>query len=150
MNYSIAEALQSKPTVGVASLYANPLHRGHIEYLEDAKRRCDWLIVIVNNDKQVQLKGSVPFMCEWERARIIDALECVDATVLSIDTDRSVCKTLEALKPDMFFNGGDVRCDKDCRELATCKRLGIIPVFGVGGSEKMQSSSNLIARAIQR
>ena len=42
--------------------YFNPLHVGHLEMIERAKKIGDYLIVIINNDYQVKLKGSVPFM----------------------------------------------------------------------------------------
>ena len=45
-------------------------------------------------------------MNQNERMQIVKALRCVDEVVLSIDTDRTVCKTLEMLKPDIFAKGG--------------------------------------------
>ena len=41
----------------IASGYFNPLHKGHIEYLKRSKELGNSLIVIVNNDVQVGLKG---------------------------------------------------------------------------------------------
>ncbi|NCO00178.1 adenylyltransferase/cytidyltransferase family protein, partial [Candidatus Falkowbacteria bacterium] len=46
-----------KPVVVVVSGYFNPLHVGHIEMIEKAKKLGDKLITIVNNDYQVKLKG---------------------------------------------------------------------------------------------
>ena len=54
-------------TVVVVSGYFNPIHPGHISMILDAKEYADKLIVIVNSDKQVKMKGSVPFMDEWAR-----------------------------------------------------------------------------------
>ena len=42
--------------------YFNPIHIGHIRLLKEAKNLGNYLIVILNNDFQVKLKGSVPFM----------------------------------------------------------------------------------------
>lgn len=126
-----------------ASGYFNPAHIGHIRYLQAAKSLGTHLVVIVNNDLQVKLKGSIPFMNEDERLEIIQSLRCVDSAVLSIDKDRTVSKTLELVQPHIFANGGDVAFE-DCREASVCDRLGIYMVFGVGGSEKLQSSSNLL------
>jgi len=81
----------------LASGYFNPLHVGHLEYLELAKGIGDKLIVIVNNDKQVKIKGSIPFMNEGDRLRIVKALKCVDEVFLSIDFDKSVCNSIESL-----------------------------------------------------
>src|SRR3990167_5645894 len=125
----------------VVSGYFNPLHSGHIKYFQEAKKLGDKLLVIVNNDKQCQLKGNI-FMNEQERMEIIKSLKMVNDVILSIDVDESVCKTLEFLKPHIFANGGD-RFSKDIPEYKLCKKMGIKMVFGVGG-RKTQSSSNLL------
>ena len=98
--------------------YFDPLHVGHIEYLEMARRLADsralqsdslWgeLIVIVNNDYQCELKKGKSFMPEQDRLRIVQSLRVVDKAFLSIDRDRSVCESLAAVQPDIFANGGD-------------------------------------------
>ena len=46
-------------------------------------------------------------MNEKDRMEIVSALQCVDEVFLSIDDDKSVCKSLEFLKPSIFANGGD-------------------------------------------
>ena len=53
---------------GIVSGYFSPLHRGHIEYIVASRLLCDHLTVIVNNDLQVKLKGSKPFMDQDHRA----------------------------------------------------------------------------------
>lgn len=124
--------------------YFNPLHVGHLDYLREASKLGSRLIVIVNNDKQVKLKGSVPFMNEGDRIRIVSSLKWVDEVILAVDKDGSVCETLKRLriKPDIFCNGGD-RKRGNTPEEKLCKELGIETVYGVGG-EKVQSSSDLI------
>ena len=146
-DYLEAISSQSK-TVVAASAYCNPCHVGHLRMFEEAKRLGDFLIVIINNDNQVKLKGSVPFMSEADRVEIVAAFACVDAVVLSIDEDRSVCKTLEMIRPNIFVNGGDVQDASQCREAETCQRLGIQMIFGVGGYDKIRSSSELIRAAV--
>lgn len=133
----------------IVSGYWNPLHVGHLEFFEQAKKLGDVLIAITNNDEQVKLKGSIPFMNEFERNMIVSSLRCVNGTVLSIDTDLSVCKTLEWIISHyrkttkfIFVNGGDVTID-NVREKDICKKLGIKIVCGVGG-DKIQSSSSLL------
>ena len=81
-------------TIVCASGYFNPIHYGHIEYLEKSKQLGDKLIVIVNSDKQSHLKKGTSFMPENERLKIVRSLRCVDAAILSVDEDRTVCKTL--------------------------------------------------------
>ena len=126
----------------VASGYFDPIHKGHIRYLEASKKLGDVLIVIVNNDTQAILKKGKPFYPnQEERMEIIEALRCVDDVVLSIDGDKSVTKTLEWLKPDIFTNGGD-RNSKNIPEIGVCEKYGIQTIFGVGGN-KINSSSEL-------
>ena len=64
--------------VVVISGYFNPLHGGHLDYIQAAAKLGNILVVIVNNDKQVSIKGSKPFMKAEERLRIIAALRDVD------------------------------------------------------------------------
>ena len=69
--------------IGIVSGYFNPIHQGHIEYINAAKQDCDHLVVIVNNDYQVKLKGSTPFMDTRHRAFIVNSLQSVDEVFLS-------------------------------------------------------------------
>ena len=138
--------------VVIVSGYFNPIHSGHIDYLESAKEIGDYLIVIVNNDKQVELKGSVPFMDEEERVKIVSSLRCVDRAVVSIDDDPTVCQSIKKeyhrLQDDPFFigmafaNGGD-RKKGGVPEDVLEEELGINMIYNVGG-KKTQSSSRLI------
>lgn len=126
-----------------ASGYFNPLHKGHVEYLERARRLGDKLVVIVNNDFQVKLKGSKEFMDEQERLQIVRSLGCVDFAVLAADIDTTVCKTLWLIRPDIFAKGGD-RYSYEIPESKVCRELGIAIVDGLG--EKIQSSSWLLSK----
>ena len=138
--------------VVVISGYFNPIHLGHLDYIKAASALGDRLIVIVNNDKQVELKGSTPFMDEFERMCIVGSIKGVSRTALSIDTDGSVVKTLGSIydeySVDYFFdymifgNGGD-RTNEDTPEEKYCYKKGIKTQYGVGG-EKTQSSSSLL------
>jgi len=136
------ENANKKPIVVAASGYFDPLHVGHLENLELAKKLGDKLIVIVNNDKQTLLKKGKEFMPFKERMEIIKALKCVDEVFPSIDEDKSVCKSLEAVHPDIFAKGGD-RTTGEIPESEICKKLGIKIVDGLG--KKIQASSSLIA-----
>ncbi|MDO8564035.1 MAG: adenylyltransferase/cytidyltransferase family protein [Nanoarchaeota archaeon] len=106
-----------------------------------AKKLGDKLIVIVNNDKQAALKKGKEFMPFKERVEIIKSIKWVDEVFPSIDEDRTVCKSLEALNPDIFAKGGD-RMAGEIPEGEVCRRLGIKIIDGLG--EKIQSSSTLI------
>ena len=121
--------------------YFNPLHIGHLELLKEAKKLGDYLIVIVNNDEQVKLKGSKVFMNEKERVEIVKSIKYVDRVILSIDQDRTIKRTLKAIYPHIFVKGGD-SIPENTPELELCDELGIKVVFNVGG-DKIQSSSLL-------
>ncbi len=124
-----------------ASGYFNPLHKGHVEYLEKAKELGDYLVVIVNSDKQRELKRSKEFMNEDERMLIVSALRCVDEVVLSIDEDTTVCNSLRLIQPDIFAKGGDRTID-EIPESRVCNEIGARMVDGLG--DKVQSSSWLL------
>lgn len=119
--------------------YYNPVHIGHIKLLEEAAKLGDWLVVIVNNDVQVGLKGSKPFMNETERCDIIRSIKYVDEVILSIDVDKTINKTLRMIKPNIFVKGGD-STPLNVPEQQTCNEIGCSIVYDVGG-DKIQSSS---------
>tara|TARA_B100000927_G_scaffold192920_1_gene155545 strand:- start:376 stop:786 length:411 start_codon:yes stop_codon:yes gene_type:complete len=126
--------------VVAVSGYFDPIHVGHLEYLQLASKLGDRLIVIVNNNHQAKLKKGEFFMHEKDRIQIVAALRCVDEVFLSIDTDSSVCKSLEAVKPNIFANGGDRSLD-EIPETAVMKKYDIKLVDGLG--DKIRSSSDL-------
>ncbi len=132
-----------KEIIVAVSGYFNPVHIGHIRMFKRAKKIGDKLIVIVNNDNQVKLKGSVQFMNEKERMEIISALKLVDKVILSIDKDKTVCKTLKLIKPHIFANGGDRKLD-NIPEVDICKAINCKMIFNIGRGGKIQSSSWLL------
>jgi len=136
------------PVVVVVSGYFNPLHVGHLEMISRGKKLGDKLIAIVNNDYQVALKGSVSFMNQTDRLKIVKALRDVDEVFLSIDKDKTVCKSLAKIKPDIFANGGDRHSVGDVPEYPICQKLHIKMVDGLG--RKIRSSSKIIALAAKR
>ena len=123
--------------------YFDPIHVGHIEYINNAKKLGDWLVVIVNNNNQCALKKGKYFMDEKDRVLIVKNIKAVDEVFLSIDEDRTVCKTLETVepKPDFFCNGGDQN-NNTIPEVDICNKRGIELRDGFGN--KIQSSSWLI------
>ena len=115
----------------IVSGYFNPLHKGHLDLFEKAKEVGDILIVIVNNDKQREMKGSQFFQDEEERIRIIRALSVVDMAWISIDKDSTQNATLKVMV-DKFFgamnlafaNGGDQNNDT-IPEAEICKMFDL-------------------------
>tara|TARA_B110000003_G_scaffold117176_1_gene119696 strand:+ start:707 stop:1132 length:426 start_codon:yes stop_codon:yes gene_type:complete len=140
----------SKQKAIIVSGYFNPLHKGHIEYLNNAKKLADVLIVIVNNDEQRALKGSTEFQSESERVFIISNIKAVDYAILSIDSDRTVCATITKIAESYddnyelaFANGGD-QDNQSIPEAPVCKKLKITLIDGLG--DKIQSSSWLLKK----
>jgi rfaE bifunctional protein nucleotidyltransferase chain/domain len=83
------------------------LHRGHVEYLEEAAALADRLVVGLNSDASVRrLKGPErPIVPETERAALLEALGCVDA-VVRFDDDTPE-RLIQAVGPDVLVKGGD-------------------------------------------
>ena len=133
--------IKDKNNIRVAvSGYFDPLHVGHLEYLKMAKKLGDHLIVIVNNNHQCKLKKGKPFMDEADRVQIVKELKDVDDVFLSIDLDKTVCRSLEEIKPDVFANGGD-RSTNEVPETKICEKYNIKMIDGLG--DKIRSSSTL-------
>jgi D-beta-D-heptose 7-phosphate kinase/D-beta-D-heptose 1-phosphate adenosyltransferase len=139
-----------KPKAIIVSGYFNPLHNGHLELFQKAKASGDQLWVIVNSDFQRELKGSKEFMDENERLLIVNAIGIVDKVLISLDRNKTQCKTLSDLADkyssdfDLYFaNGGDQKNDS-IPELTVCKENKIGLLDGLG--EKIQSSSWLLKK----
>ena len=140
----------NKPKAIIVSGYFNPIHKGHLEYFNNAKAQADKLFVIVNNDFQRELKGSREFQDENERMIIISNIKATDKAILSIDTDRTVCKTIESIAIDFgsefdlgFANGGDQNNDT-IPEKTMCEKMNVALIDGLG--DKIQSSSWLLKK----
>ena len=134
----------------IVSGYFNPIHKGHLEYFQNAKKLADILFVIVNNDHQRALKQSKEFQLEDERMLIVSSLKPVDKAVLSIDTDRTVCATIASIAKEYgqeydlaFANGGDQN-NQTIPERPICEKMGIALLDGLG--DKIQSSSWLLKK----
>jgi|GEM_PF-1045173 len=140
--------------VVITSGYFNPIHTGHINLLRDAKKLGDILIVIVNNDAQAKIKGSVEFMPEHERLEIVRSIKHVDEVMLAVDHDGFVPETLKIIAEKyphaelIFAKGGDRNFDNlPESEKIVCKEYNIKIVSNVGGG-KVQSSSWLIENVV--
>jgi D-beta-D-heptose 7-phosphate kinase/D-beta-D-heptose 1-phosphate adenosyltransferase len=88
------------------------LHPGHISYLEKARTLGDRLIVGLNSDESVKrLKGSGrPVNNQQDRARLLAALQCVDAVV--VFEEDAPARLIEEVKPDILVKGGDYSLDQ--------------------------------------
>lgn len=132
----------------IVSGYFNPIHKGHLEYFNNAKSMADALFVIVNSDLQRELKGSKEFQKQEERLFIVENIKAVDKAFISVDTDRTVCESIKKIHKEFhleyelgFANGGDQN-NNSIPEAPTCKELKIQLIDGLG--DKIQSSSWLL------
>lgn len=126
----------------------DPLHRGHIEYFIAAKKLGDILVVGVNSDTWLQKKKGQNFMSIDDRTTIIGNLKMVDHCILFDDSDGTAIQAIENVKmmyPNckvIFANGGD-RTPDNIPEMVY---NDVEYVFGVGGYNKINSSSELLKR----
>lgn len=88
-------------TTGVFDLF----HVGHLNILEKCKNQCEYLIVAVCSDKYAEESGKNPIIPYEERARIIEALKCVDKVVPMECTDKMTA--WKKNKFDVLFSGDD-------------------------------------------
>jgi rfaE bifunctional protein nucleotidyltransferase chain/domain/rfaE bifunctional protein kinase chain/domain len=99
------------------------LHPGHVATLRAARGLGDCLVVCINSDDSVRrLKGPTrPLVTAGDRARVLEALEFVDAVVV-FDEDTPV-EVLDRLRPDVWAKGGDY-AGADLPEAAVLRRWG--------------------------
>jgi rfaE bifunctional protein nucleotidyltransferase chain/domain len=88
------------------------LHRGHIEYLNQARSLGTYLIVGLNSDSSVKkLKGEDrPINNETDRAFVLSSLKCVDGVI--IFTEDTPYNLINSIKPDFLVKGGDWKEDQ--------------------------------------
>ena len=129
--------------IAVVSGGFDPIHSGHIDYISEAKENADYLIVALNSDHWLSKKKGKPFMEFSERKQILESIKYVDEVIDFDDTDGSCINALEKIKATylnasiFFCNGGD-RSEENIPE----KNVeGIKFIFGVGGTNKKNSSS---------
>jgi D-beta-D-heptose 7-phosphate kinase/D-beta-D-heptose 1-phosphate adenosyltransferase len=88
------------------------LHRGHVEYLEEARALGDRLVVGINADASVRrLKGAGrPLVGEHDRRDLVAALRCVDLAILF--TEDTPARLIDEVAPDVLVKGGDWTPDR--------------------------------------
>ena len=123
----------------------DPIHSGHIAYIQAAKKLGDLLIVGVNSDAWLIRKKGAPFMPYAERSAILKNIVGVDFVIDFDDTDGSARHALWMVRQSypgnhiVFANGGD-RTDKNIPEMDVADS-NVSFVFGIGGEDKKNSSS---------
>ena len=123
----------------------DPLHSGHVEYINAARKLGDVLFIGLNSDDWLTRKKGKPFMPRCERHIILSNLRSVSDVFAFDDSDGTAIDAIRHVReenPDqtiIFANGGD-RTKENIPEMES----GIEDVefvFGIGGTEKKNSSS---------
>lgn len=132
--------MEERPTVMVSGGF-DPVHAGHIRMIRHAAEYGD-VIIIANSDDWLFRKKGFVFMEYERRIEILNAIKGVILVDSVDDTDGTVCEAIRRLRPTYFANGGD-RGRSNTPEQAVCEELGVQLLWGIGGDEKLDSSSSL-------
>ena len=132
--------------ISIVSGGFDPLHSGHLAYLEAASKLGNELWVCLNSDEWLIAKKGKAFMCFQERKAVLQALRYVHKVIAFDDSDGSCIKGLEVIalrNPKaklVFCNGGD----RNSKNIPENRISGIEFAFGVGGEHKKNSSSSIL------
>jgi len=101
-----------KPKIVFTNGCFDILHRGHVQYLEQAKKLGDVLLIGLNSNASVaRLKGKQrPYIDQDDRSYIISRLEAVD--IVCIFEEDTPMRLIRAVKPDVLVKGGDYQPDE--------------------------------------
>jgi len=139
-------------TIAIVSGGFDPIHPGHIMMMEECKKFSDYLIVGLNSDVWLTRKKGNFFMDMKHRSYVVSRLKVVDETMEFNDDDDSASDLLKKVVEKypgtkvVFANGGDRSDPSKVKELEIAEKLKIELKFGVGGSHKESSSSDLLGR----
>ena len=130
----------------------DPLHSGHIKYFESARKLADYLVVGFNSNEWLKNKKGKYLLSRKERVVILNALSLVDETIVFDDSNGTAVEAINDLKvkyPEskiIFCNGGD----RDIKNIPEYRLFSqdkqVIFEFGVGGVEKLNSSSKILEK----
>jgi D-beta-D-heptose 7-phosphate kinase/D-beta-D-heptose 1-phosphate adenosyltransferase len=130
----------------------DPLHSGHIEYFKAARELGDHLVVGLNSDSWLERKKGRSFMPIEERVAIVKELACVDEVITFNDDDNTAClaigyilQTKASKWKVVFANGGDRTNTTTPEYDAWGNHPDVEFAFGVGGEDKKNSSSWILA-----
>lgn len=124
----------------------DPIHSGHISYLQEAKNLGDILIVGLNSDMWLMRKKGKPFMKIDDRLAVISSIGYVNKVIqFNDDSNNSIdaIRIVKELYPNdtiIFANGGD----RNASNIPEFQVKDIEFAFGVGGEQKMNSSRWLL------
>ena len=110
----------------------DPLHEGHIELIQKAKKLGDYLVVVLNSDDWLMKKKGKCFMSVEQRKKILEELRSVDEVhVLDYHDGIDVAPAIRKIKPNIFAKGGDRNSFSTLPqdEIDACREVGCEIVF---------------------
>ena len=128
----------------------DPIHSGHIKLINEANKYGD-VVVLLNSDQWLRKKKGKEFLPFVERKIIMQNIKGVIDVIEFDDNDKSCIDGLKKAKEKYqnkiikFANGGD-RNDKTTPETKFCEQNNIIALWGIGGTEKANSSSWILKK----
>ena len=138
--------------IGLVTGGFDPIHSGHIECLQDAKKLCSHLIVGVNSDEWLKRKKGKYFMPLSERMAIVSELKSVDEVITFNDDDGSACDAIEQCLRKygeiVFCNGGDRHNENTPEYIKYQNEIKFH--WSVGGLGKKNSSSWIISKFLEQ
>ena len=139
--------------ISIVSGGFDPIHPGHIMMMKDCLKFSNYLIVGVNSNKWLINKKGNYFMDIQHRIYLVSSLNVVNETMEFEDDDKGSANNLlikirNKYSNDkiIFANGGDRSDSSKILEFETAKQYNIDLKFGIGGSHKESSSSDLLKR----
>jgi glycerol-3-phosphate cytidylyltransferase-like family protein len=124
----------------------DPVHVGHVRcFKESSAFKYDFpngiFVIIANGDGFLETKKGFVFMPEDERIEILSSFSGVDHVVKWYDGTQNCIGAIEKIKPNIFTKGGDRSSRKEIPEADICDKISCKIKYGVGGNDKVQSSS---------
>ena len=122
------------------------IHPGHIEFLEEAKRLGDSLIVIVASDEMAKKKKRCPIIPERQRLKVVSSLKGVDKAILG--DQRDIFVPMLKIKPDILVLGknqdfDDILLEEELKKIGLNTKVVRINKFW---DDDLNSSKKIIER----
>lgn len=126
MDTKIVEDQGGGVVVGLCHGCWDPLHPDHVAHLQEAKEQVDILVVGVTADAYIEKPGR-PYILHDGRARMIEALECVD--LVAVNHAHTAIPLIHRFRPRYYFKGSDYRGQARGGNEALAQEIGAVLSF---------------------